>query len=195
MTGHIPAFPLVEIDGRPFERGRQYGEQARERIGKSAALYRRRLAAAGVTDPVGLIARFLPEIEQFGADYLPEMRGIAKGAGVSLEDIVLVNARTEIVALAQMRDRPIDGCTSIVVLPERTVEGRLIHAQNWDWLAECIETAIVLRIRRDDGPDILTFTEAGGWRAQDSTPPGLRSPPTTSNPTATTARMAFPYPS
>ena len=38
----------------------------------------------------------------------------------------------------------------------------MIHAQNWDWKAECAETAVVLRIRRDDGPDILTFTEAGG---------------------------------
>jgi isopenicillin-N N-acyltransferase-like protein len=47
-------------------------------------------------------------------------------------------------------------------MPEATAEGRLIHAQNWDWKAECAETAVVLRIRRDDGPDILTFTEAGG---------------------------------
>jgi isopenicillin-N N-acyltransferase-like protein len=34
--------------------------------------------------------------------------------------------------------------------------------RNWDWRVECAETAVVLRIRRDDGPDILTFTEAGG---------------------------------
>jgi hypothetical protein len=38
----------------------------------------------------------------------------------------------------------------------------LIHGQNWDWRAECAETAIVLRVRRDDGPDFLTFVEAGG---------------------------------
>src|SRR3546814_87794 len=54
-----------------------------------------------------------------------------------------------------------DGCTGLVALPGATAAGRLIHAQNWDWKAECAETAVVLRIRRDDGPDILTFTEAG----------------------------------
>ena len=31
-----------------------------------------------------------------------------------------------------------------------------------DWRAECAETGVLLRIHRDDGPDILTFTEAGG---------------------------------
>jgi isopenicillin-N N-acyltransferase-like protein len=75
---------------------------------------------------------------------------------------VLVNARTEIVALAKLHDTHPDGCTGVVVLAERTEEGKLIHAQNWDWLAECLETAVVLRIKREDGPDILTFTEAGG---------------------------------
>jgi isopenicillin-N N-acyltransferase-like protein len=47
-------------------------------------------------------------------------------------------------------------------MPEATTDGTLIHAQNWDWKAECAETAVVLRIRNSDGPDILTFTEAGG---------------------------------
>src|SRR5205085_7048949 len=55
-----------------------------------------------------------------------------------------------------------DGCTGVVALPGATRDGKLIHAQNWDWKAECAETAVVLRIRRDDGPDVLTFVEAGG---------------------------------
>jgi isopenicillin-N N-acyltransferase-like protein len=56
----------------------------------------------------------------------------------------------------------VDGCTGVVILPTHAADGALIHAQNWDWLAACAETGVVLRIRRDDGPDILTFTEAGG---------------------------------
>jgi isopenicillin-N N-acyltransferase-like protein len=55
-----------------------------------------------------------------------------------------------------------DGCTGLVALSEATADHSVIHAQNWDWKAECAETSVVLRIRRDDGPDILTFTEAGG---------------------------------
>jgi isopenicillin-N N-acyltransferase-like protein len=48
-----------------------------------------------------------------------------------------------------------------VALPEATRDGEVIHGQNWDWKAECVETSVVLRILRDDGPDVLTFTEAG----------------------------------
>jgi isopenicillin-N N-acyltransferase-like protein len=158
----VKPFPLIEIAGPPFPRGRRYGEEARDRILKSIALYRSRLAAIGVADPAPLIDRFIPRIGDFGTQYLDEMRGIAAGAGVALEDIVLVNARTEIVALAKLREAHLDGCTGVVVLAERTEDGSLIHAQNWDWLAECIDTSIVLRIKREDGPDILTFTEAGG---------------------------------
>jgi hypothetical protein len=101
-------------------------------------------------------------MENFGAHHVEEMRGIAEGSGLSLDDIVLVNARTEIVALARRKDPVVDGCTSVAVLQPRTSGGEVLHAVNWDWLAECVETAIVLRIRRNDGPDILTFTEAGG---------------------------------
>ena len=83
-------------------------------------------------------------------------------------DIALLNARTEILKLAKPEirarlktpDEP-DGCTGVVVLPQASGAGRLIHAQNWDWKRECAETAVVLKVRRDDGPDLMTFTEAG----------------------------------
>ncbi len=45
---------------------------------------------------------------------------------------------------------------------EATGDGQLIHAQNWDWKEECSETAAwCCASLREDGPDILTFTEAG----------------------------------
>src|SRR5688572_3824827 len=93
------------------------------------------------------------------------MRGIAEGANEPLAAAVLMNARTESVGAArpqQERKHMPDGCTAALALPEVTAHGVLLDGQNWDWRAECAETGIVLRIRRDDGPDILTFTEAGG---------------------------------
>ena len=78
---------------------------------------------------------------------------------------MLMNARTEMVAAARRQQAAKhfpDGCTAALALPEASADGVLLHGQNWDWRAECAETGVVLRIRRDDGPDILTFTEAGG---------------------------------
>ncbi|KFC72226.1 Acyl-coenzyme A:6-aminopenicillanic acid acyl-transferase precursor [Bosea sp. LC85] len=165
-------FPFVSVSGAPRERGRQYGEAARERVRRSVGLYGDQLAEFGYPAAAQseLIMAFAGEIEAFGAHYIDEMRGIAEGAGVTLEDIVMINARTEVIAKARIeRSRPQreqdeadDGCSGLVVMPERSLSGRLIHAQNWDWRAECAETAIVLRVRPDDGPDFLTFVEAGG---------------------------------
>ena len=172
MAQAITPFPFVSVSGTPYERGRQYGAGLRDRVVASARLYGRTLDELGY-DAVGktrLIKRFATEIDGFGAHYLEEMRGVADGSGVAFEDIVMINARTEVIAQARREKEsgvsevpdPDDGCTGAVILAERSATGALIHGQNWDWRAECAETAIVLRVRRDDGPDFLTFVEAGG---------------------------------
>ncbi|WP_439499389.1 C45 family autoproteolytic acyltransferase/hydolase [Bosea sp. (in: a-proteobacteria)] len=168
----VEPFPFIEVSGSPYERGRQHGVAVPKRVKRSIELYGGQLTELGYDGAAKsrLIVEFAREIEAFGAHYVEEMRGIADGAGVSLEDIVMVNARTEVMAKARLeKAKPVeageeldDGCTGAVILPERSATGELIHGQNWDWKAECAETAIVLRVRRDDGPDFLTFVEAGG---------------------------------
>jgi isopenicillin-N N-acyltransferase-like protein len=165
-------FPLIEVSGPPRERGRQYGHAAAARIRLGVEHYTAQLAAAGCAWPAirGLVHDYLPRIEAFEPAYLEEMRGIAEGAGLELEAVVLLNARTEILrsaprAAGGVGPPPVsedEGCTGVVVLPEASRDRTLIHAQNWDWKVECAETAVVLRVLRDDGPDLLTFTEAGG---------------------------------
>ena len=160
------AFPLIEVWGPPRERGRRYGRAAAARIKLGVEHYAGQLAATGFAWEAvrELVHAYLPRIEAFEPAYVEEMRGIAEGAELDFEAIVLLNARTEILKSAQRRAQAeeADGCTGVVVLPEATAARRLIHAQNWDWKVECAETAVVLRILRDDGPDLLTFTEAGG---------------------------------
>ncbi|OZI29196.1 acyl-CoA--6-aminopenicillanic acid acyltransferase [Bordetella genomosp. 1] len=166
----IPQFPFVSVSGNPEERGRSYGQQARERVRKSAAMYGQTLVELGYDAAArsSLIAHFAREIEAFAPHYLEEMRGIAAGADVAFEDVVMINARTEVIAKARAEKKkaaelePGDGCTGALILPTRSANGNLIHGQNWDWRAECAETAIVLRVRNDNGPDFLTFVEAGG---------------------------------
>jgi isopenicillin-N N-acyltransferase-like protein len=162
-------FPLIEVSGPPRERGRQYGRAAADRIRLGVEHYAAQLGATAFPWPAvrELVHAYLPRIEAFEPAYVEEMRGIAEGAGLELEMIVLLNARTEVLKSAQRRQAATveperDGCTGVVVLPEASHGRTLIHAQNWDWKVECAETAVVLRILRDDGPDLLTFTEAGG---------------------------------
>lgn len=169
MTLPLPC-PLIEISGTPFERGQQYGEQAAERILKGIGHYKDQLHSSGLKDSdlAAMIDRFASAIEDYGQQYIEEMRGIARAVNTDLAAILLLNARTEILKLARRREKgqadfiQSDGCTGVFVMPSATCDNVFIHAQNWDWKAECAETAIVLKIKRIDGPDIITFTEAGG---------------------------------
>lgn len=162
-------FPLIEVTGPPRERGRQYGQQAATRIARGIEHYASQLERMTFDRAAirAAVQDYVPHIRRFEPAYVDEMRGIAEGAGVAFEDIVLLNARTEILKLGARRAAAADApdeeaCTGVIALPEATESRRVIHAQNWDWKAECVETAVVLSIRRDDGPDLLTFTEAGG---------------------------------
>ncbi|EXF93205.1 peptidase C45 [Pseudomonas fluorescens HK44] len=162
---HSP-FPLVEISGPPFERGIQYGQAVSQRIHNSIEIYSVQLLKMGYTwaDIRAFANEFVPSIEAFEPEYAQEMRGIAEGAGCDFEAIVLINARTEIIQLGRRKARlpDPDGCTGAVILPTASAANEVIHGQNWDWRAECAESAIVLKVLREDGPDVLTFTEAGG---------------------------------
>jgi len=166
----IAISPLIEVNGPPLQRGRQYGEQAKQRIHRGADHYIEQLRRADFDWPEvrAAVDEYLPIIRGFDAAYVEEMQGIAEGAGIEFAAIVLLNARTEILQIARRRahlddtfDDDPDGCTGVIALPSACAQGRLLHAQNWDWKAQCAETTVVLKVRRDDGPDLLTFTEAG----------------------------------
>ena len=162
---------LIDLAGSAHERGVRYGRQAAPEIARSVGHYGAQAAALGLDQQrlAHIVREYLPVLETFDHRQIEEMRGIAAGAGVSFEHIVLVNARTELLqftrhpalleSLAKAREP--DGCTGVVVRPNAARDKQLIHAHNWDWKLEAAESCVILRIRNEDGPDILTFTEAG----------------------------------
>jgi isopenicillin-N N-acyltransferase like protein len=166
----VDYFPEVEVSGSPYQRGQMHGCAVPERVVRSARLYRHQLIRQGVAAHrlTKLALGMCPIIQRFDPAYLEEMQGIADGAGVALADIVLINCRTEMMfgqAELKMACKGLDdSCTNLVVLPGQSENGRLMHAHNWDWRQECIDTGIVLRVRRGGNamaPDLLMFTEAG----------------------------------
>lgn len=162
-------YPLVSISGTPKERGAAYGQAVPERIKRCVNYYRTELEEIGLPAETqrNLIVEFGEQIEKFCPDHTIEMQAIADACGASLEDIVLINARTEIIAKARIlvndhiKDTCDGECTGILVLPSRSQSGRLLQAQNWDWLTDAQDSTIVLRVLNDDGPSFLTLVEAG----------------------------------
>ena len=161
-------FPCIEVSGSPRERGLAQGRAVPERVARSVALYRGELAKRNVDAATQdrLARRFVSVIGDFDPAYLEEMKGIAEGANVPLEAVVTVNCRTEMMfgfkEAASIHEKMEDGCTGVVALPSVTANGRLIHAHNWDWRQEAADSSIVLRVRGENGPDILTLVEACG---------------------------------
>jgi isopenicillin-N N-acyltransferase like protein len=161
--------PRIRVEGEPRERGRQYGEGARDRVRRSIEAYREVFASyAGWSwdAVVEQARRYEPPIARFGERYLDEMRGIADGAGVAFEDVLSINVRTEVMFAAKARtaaeeSRRVGECTAFAVLPERSDGGHTLLGQNWDWLLHSFDTCVVLEVVQGDRPDFVTVVEAG----------------------------------
>jgi len=177
-------YPIIRVSGTARERGRRYGEQARDRVRRSIAAYEEvfRHEAGWSWERVRAeAAAFRAPIAAHGAKYLEEIDGIAEGAGVDPLDVLAINVRTEVMFAAKARRAAAAGdgaagaggaapaghptlpleCSSLALMPERTAAGRLLVAQTWDWLVHSFDTVVVLEAQQDDGPDFVTVVEAG----------------------------------
>jgi isopenicillin-N N-acyltransferase like protein len=162
--------PRIRVAGNAYERGRQYGTQARDRVHLSVQAYRRVFAhyAGWSWDQARRVAAgFEAPIAAFRPAYLDEMRGIADGAGLDLADVLAINVRTEVMYSAQARRAPLAArtppaeCSAFAAAPGPARPGATLIGQNWDWLLHCTQTLVVLEVRQEEGPDFITVVEAG----------------------------------
>src|SRR5690242_5270098 len=151
--------PIIVSEGDPYARGYHLGRSAAERVERTVASYMMLFAQRAGLERDRVLReaeRFIPAIDAYAPALLEEMRGIAAGAGRDVREIVAANARTE---LMYGVGRP--ECTSVAVGPQASADGHVYLAQNWDWFSALAGTTVLWVIQRDDGPDVLTFAEAG----------------------------------
>ena len=124
----------IKVSGTPYERGFQYGSQAKERIYKVIEEYKvlfEKEAFITWDKAYELSKPYRKEIEKYRPDLVEEMKGIADGAGLDFNTILTLNCRSEIMfAKADIAE---DACTTIGVPPEASENGHTLLAQNWDW--------------------------------------------------------------
>ena len=164
----MAGYPRIRVGGTPFERGRQYGEQASQQVAHSRRGYEESFAQKGISWQAALeqaaphgdaIRASFPEIWQ-------EIEGIAAGSGWPVADILALNCRTEILwsaytAAAAPGASAGSECSSFAVAPSHTRDGNTLLRQNWDWLVHAFESVVVLEVEREDGPNYVTIVEAG----------------------------------
>lgn len=157
-------FLLVKMKSAdPYQRGVQYGQQAAELITRGIQGYRRHFQQAmgkSWEEIIQKSALYLPILEKEYRQELEEARGIAAGSGVSLEEILALNCRYEILKLKKKPAQPSE-CTTGAVLSQATVGGGVYMVQNWDYRPWVQEHAVVISIDDCSGTKIVGLAEAG----------------------------------
>lgn len=159
-------FREVTIQGAPYERGLQYGKACPQEIAVSIQSYTDLLALRRkITwqQAKKLALKYLPAIQACDPAYVEEMQGIADGAGVTFADILVLNARSELLHTTVPAD-PEDGmeCTAFSAVAPATKDDVVLAGQTWDFSLAQRAAVIALRIKGEgDRPTILMFPEAG----------------------------------
>lgn len=172
----LTSLPLVEISGAPRERGRQYGEQARERIERALTYYAEAFAhSSGLSweQVVERAAHWIEPSRAFAPELVEEMEGIAEGAGVGFLDVLALNARGEIIYDTTFSSMEPDGCTSFAMLGEVSGDGHVYAYQNWDWRDGVSDTLMVLRVVQPGRPTVIMHVEAGQVGRQGANSAGI----------------------
>ena len=169
-------FREVEVQGVPRELGRQLGEATREevrtyveRVVERFNLGRKsRLAPEAA---LAVAAESIPAAERYLPEAMEELRGIAEGASVTVEQAMLINVRNQLDApgtgpLLRARSSlappaPPEGCTAVLVEPRASASGVGMVAQNWDNDPATDAFSVVLTRRPTGKPALMTFTRPG----------------------------------
>ncbi|MEV0810153.1 C45 family peptidase [Micromonospora sp. NPDC050200] len=158
------SIPLIEVSGDPLERGRAYGEAARDRIAMAIDFYAEAFVRSAQLPWSQVTARALgwvPLIEDYLPGILEEVRGIAEGSGRTFGEILALNGRGELSYANPFADDEPGECTSFALMPDGTGDGHVYCGQNWDWRNQVRDTLVLLRVEQEGKPTILMQVEAG----------------------------------
>ena len=159
-----PPAAKLQVSGSAHERGVQHGSQARELVHRGVEFYVHMWEQSGGSrrEVLERAGGFGPVIADFDAEILAEIEGIAAGAEVGVDEVLLINARYELMIEAVFDSGSAAGeCTSLAAATEASVDGHTLVAQNWDWTVEAGQRSVLVEIHQDGRPDILTHVEAG----------------------------------
>ena len=159
MTNYIHQEPLflLRVKGSHREIGRQIGEARAESI-KLHVENTRTLIETSYSqlelDWNGAqiqSRKYIPFAQERYPQYVEEMVGIAEGAGVSFDDVAVINA-LEAVTIDALH---LTKCTSMAVNDDGSENEHVLVAHNEDWLPEDEPCVYLLHVEADDEPPIM----------------------------------------
>lgn len=170
--------PIINLKGKPYERGYQHGSIARDKVRNTVDVYLKH-----IKDQVGLdrndalrkAREFVPVIEAYDPQIMEEIRGIADGSESIFEEIITANVWREIAYFRYLRTEA-PGCTAVAVSREATKLGHTLIGQNHDFIEALAESTAIFEVEQDgDKANFVAVREAGvvGWLGFNSAGLGL----------------------
>lgn len=162
--------PILELSGSPQAIGEAFGEGCRT---ETQELYQRRLNASlkfaldhgrAFTEArvLDICRRCLPLTEGYDPIGYAEFAGIARGAGLSLEQLFALQGMTDLRDLLGFGPAPEgEGCSSFIIGPDRAAGGQLLLGQNWDLQTDNLPYVRLVHRVPDDGPETWALTLTG----------------------------------
>ncbi len=160
---HPQPIPIVHVKGSHLQMGQQIGEAMRDQVQLSVENARRLIDETYDTfelDWKGALIqakKYLPFAQERYPQYVDEMLGMAQGAGVSADDLAVLNAM-EAVTMDALH---LTKCTSMAVSEERTADGHVLAAHNEDWLPEDEANVYLIHAEPEKDPPFLAMTYGG----------------------------------
>ncbi|MFL6070393.1 MAG: C45 family autoproteolytic acyltransferase/hydrolase [Actinomycetes bacterium] len=150
---------MIEAVGKPRERGRAHGEQARELIAAGLDRWRADLSKHGkdadqLWKGLSRESGFRDAAARWTPDLLEEIEGIAAGANADPDAVFAINCLDE----AWWWGEKAGGCSAVAVADRG---GRPVIGQNMDLDTWMDTTQVVLRLQPDDGPEQILLSRAG----------------------------------
>ena len=152
--------PLVEVAGGHREMGRQFGEQARDRVRAYSEMWLGKASARSGLSRDQLLAQmtgFVRAIEAYAPHLAEEVRGVAEGAGIPEMEAFSIQVRMELLHAGP----PPPSCTTFALTGAHTATGGTIVGQNVDLDAEVEDFGLILKMKPDDAPAVLMYVSPG----------------------------------
>lgn len=173
MGNQSSPVPIYYLEGDAEERGHQYGSQAKALIEEGLELYRglfKQRLNLEWEKALEAVKKFVLPIQKVNPQAIDQMKGIAKGSGQSFEEILILNARSELAYSQYLPpgvERPGEECLSIVATPEVTLDGHMIIGKNKELGPPMDRQEVVLlKERRRDGLNVVAFEQEAGVLAR-----------------------------
>lgn len=154
---------IVRVSGSHRDMGRQIGEacqsQVRRSLESARLLIKESYERLELTwDGAQIQARkYLPFAQERYPQYIDELAGIAEGADVSYDDLIVLN----VMEAVTMDALHLTKCTSLAVNEQLTADGHVLVAHNEDWLPESEDDVYIIHATPEDEPAFLAMTYGG----------------------------------